>query len=108
LDRHLYHKTHRKTVIDILFKNPELHKFLDNQYARYRIVRATLFNLPIITVVLTISIILCYRNEQVNAYMLGLFVFIAGSILTLITYRAWKARLAVYNEYLEKAYERTE
>src|SRR5688500_619954 len=34
-------------VIEILIKNKEVQSFLDNQYGRLRIVRATVFNLPI-------------------------------------------------------------
>ncbi len=105
LDKHLFETKDGLNVINILHKNPEIHKFLDSQFSRYRLVRATLFNLPIITIVLTISILIFYYNEKVNTTLLGSFVLIFGILLTLITYKAWKARLDQYKKYVFKAYE---
>jgi hypothetical protein len=105
LDQELFHRRDGKNMIDILYKHPETHKFLDNLYARYRIVRATLFNLPIITLILTLSIIFVYKNNNINSLALGSIVFIIGSLLTLLTFHAWRARLKSYKKYLDKAFE---
>lgn len=103
-DHPLYHSTNKKNVIDILCKFPEIHKFLDNLYGRYRIVRATLFNIPLITINGCITIFLS-RERIENYILILLFIFFLGVTLTLLTYIAWKARKKSYGGYLERAYE---
>lgn len=96
-------KTYKKgLVIRILSYDKELHKFLDSQYARLRIARATVFNLPLITISICTYILL--NNIKIeNSTCLAVFlVFTFGIILTAFAFFGWIKRNKVYWGYIEE------
>lgn len=92
-------------VIDILNQNPEVHKFLDNHSSRLRIARASVFNIPLITI--SWIIYLCSINfsiswSSVTSVITILFI---GILLTYASYKSWERRKRVYSNYIKRAYE---
>ncbi len=93
---------HRTGItINILNFDKEIHKFLDSQYARLRIARATVFNLPLITI--SICTYILSNNKQIDTKVCTalFFVLLIGFILTIFSYYGWKSRNKVYWGYIK-------
>lgn len=104
--KHNKEETHKKfNVIDILNSNPETHEYLDNHFSRLRIARATLFNLPLITISLIVLMFapkFCFSTELL---IKSIVILLLGTILTLTAYKSWVYRKIVYRKYINRAYD---
>lgn len=91
----------KEKVLNIINHSTEIHKFLDNQYARLRIVRGTAFNLPLIAISLSCLII---SNDIVFVHphcITILIILSLGAIGTLLSIWSWKRRKEVYLRFVE-------
>lgn len=90
------------STIEMSEKIPTAHKYLENQYARLRIARSTLINIPVITLT---SVIFILVNKFENLFLpYGLIsISIVGVTLTILSYFSWKKRNSTYINYLIQA-----
>jgi len=89
-------------VISILSYDKEIQKFLDNQYARLRIVRATIYNLPLITIAACCFILKNETEVKLPSSLIILLILLMGIGLTIIAYYSWKRRNKVYWGYIKE------
>jgi hypothetical protein len=89
-------------VISILAHDKEIQKFLDNQYARLRIVRATVFNLPLITIATCCYILTNPIDSKLTLCSMILLILLIGTILTTAAFCSWKSRNKVYWGYISE------
>ena len=94
-----------KNVIDILHDNPNTHKFLDNHFSRVRIARATLFNLPLITLSIIIFLFSNDLDFSWEKILNGSIILLLGGVLTIASFKSWVKRKKVYSNYVRRAYE---
>ena len=96
-------ETYRKgLVISILNYDKDVQKFLDSQYARLRIARATVFNLPLITVSICTYILSNHIQIETPICIAIFLVLSIGIILTIVAYYGWKSRNKVYWGYIKE------
>lgn len=89
-------------VIDILFHDKEVQKFLDNQYQRLRIARATVFNLPMLTISWCSFILTNDVTGKFGTCATTFIVLAFGSFMTILALLGWKARDKTYWGYIKE------
>jgi multisubunit Na+/H+ antiporter MnhG subunit len=89
-------------IIRILSFNHEIQKYIDNQYSRLRIARATVCNLPLITIA-----VCCFAFNNVTSLKLSLCATIfgisgMGTLLTVLSIIGWYRRKNDYFRYVKE------
>ncbi len=89
------------SVIKIIHKHEEIHNYLDSQYARLRIARATVINLPLITIFLCLFIWRNNFNYYIYDYAI-LYILLIGITLTIFSVFSWRRRNKNYIKYINE------
>lgn len=89
-------------VISILSFDKDIQIFLDNQYARLRIARATLINLPFITISLCCFVMTNSINLRHPLFQSIIAILVVGTIMTILSLIGWKERNKTYWGYIQE------
>ncbi|MCJ7447153.1 MAG: hypothetical protein MUO72_05655 [Bacteroidales bacterium] len=95
-------------VISILSFDKQIQIFLDNQYARLRISRATLINLPIIIISSCCFVLTNPISLRFSLCYSIIAILIIGIIMTILSYIGWKERNKTYWNYIKATLQKME
>ena len=93
-------------IIMILGSDKEIHNYLENHFARLRIAKGTLFNIPFLTIAEIAFVSTNAVTAKISICGLNAIILLFGAILFALAYVSWKRRNTVYREYIQQASER--
>ncbi len=89
----------RTSTIKIIEKTPSAHEYLENQFARLRISKSTVVNLPLITISTLIFINKNNFEEMLFPYA-NFIILILGIIFSILAFYSWRQRNNIYLKYI--------